>query len=222
MTLSSCCGECRGDCSILVFRRCVADRRLSGVEQNFSARYSRKGKCEKAQYFAISHDRGPGTKRVVTAKPSSLDATPASTIVAARRANPATRRVVPNLASSTKPRGSELALFFLPHIHHCRPQSRLLALTGNSRGDCSMLVFRRCVADRRLSGVERNFSARYSRKGKCEKAQSFAISHDRGPGTKRVVTAKPSSLDATPASTIVAGWRANPARPSYCPESYIK
>src|ERR1700722_10770681 len=84
-------------------------------------------------------------------------------------------------------------------------------------GNSSILLFRRCVADRRLSGVERNFSARYSRERKCEKAQSFAISHDRGPGTKRVVTAKPSSLDATPASTIVAGRRANPARGALSP-----
>jgi hypothetical protein len=30
------------------------------VEQNFAACCSQKGKCEKAQYFAIFHDRGPG------------------------------------------------------------------------------------------------------------------------------------------------------------------
>src|ERR1700691_488581 len=93
-------------------------------------------------------------------------------------------------------------------LSYCACFLGLMRQSGNS----SILLFRRCVADRRLSGVERNFSARYSRKGKCEKAQSFAISHDRGPGTKRVVTAKPSSLDATPASTIAAGRRTNPAR----------
>jgi hypothetical protein len=161
--------------SYSVFRRCVADRRLSGAEQNLSARCSQKGKCEKTPYFAISHEPRRGTKSVVTAKPSSPDATPGDTIAAARPDEPDKRRVVLDWASSTKPRDSRLALFLLPHTSLLPSPCR----SGESRDDCSILVFRRCAADRRLSGVEQNFSARCSRKGKCEKAQYFAISHDR-------------------------------------------
>ena len=56
MTLSSCWGEC----SMLVFRRCVADGRLRCVEQNFSARCSRKGKWRESpvfRYFSRSRAR---------------------------------------------------------------------------------------------------------------------------------------------------------------------
>src|SRR5580700_11475583 len=102
-----------------------------------------------------------------------------------------------------------MALFFLPHTSPVTPP----CLTGGSRGDSSILVFRRCAADRRLSGVEQNFAACCSQKGKCVKAQYFAIFHDRGPGTKRVVTTTPCSLDATPGSTFAAARRTNPPRP---------
>lgn len=41
---------------------------------------------------------------------------------------------------------------------------------GDSRGNCSIQVFRRCVPGRRLSGAEQNFSGRCSWKGKREKS----------------------------------------------------
>ena len=107
-----------------VFRRCAADRRLSGVEQNFAACCSQKGKCVKAQYFAIFHDRGPGTKRVVTTTPCSLDATPGSTFAAARRTNPTSDALSLAEHRGLNPETAKWPCF------SCltRPRSRLLVL----------------------------------------------------------------------------------------------
>src|SRR5579862_9594441 len=41
-----------------VFRRCVADRLLSGAGQNFLGDCSQKGKCKKAKYFAVVLNSG--------------------------------------------------------------------------------------------------------------------------------------------------------------------
>jgi hypothetical protein len=97
-------------------RRRGAGRRLSGVEQNFSADCSRKGKCEKAQVFQCFVRSRPGRKRVVTAKPRSLDATPAQHNRGGSAHFSDNRCAVLTSASAPKPRSGRLPPFFLPDM----------------------------------------------------------------------------------------------------------
>jgi hypothetical protein len=86
------------------------------------------GKMRRSRVFRYFLGSRRGRKRVVTAKPSSLDATPAQHNREGSAHFPDNRCPVLNWASSTKRRGARLRPFFLPDMYNCRPQFRRHAL----------------------------------------------------------------------------------------------
>jgi len=192
--LSLSCGDSRGNCSIQVFRRCVPDRRLGGVEQSFPARCSWEGKRKKPS-ISLFLETAARHEECRDCQSQSPDATRAHHHRGGSAHFSDNRHAVLSWASSTKPGGGKFPQCFLPVMYDCPP---LLGLRGDSRGDSSIQVFRRCVPDRRLSGVEQNFSARCSWEGKRKKP-SISLFTEITARREERRDCQSQSPDATPA-----------------------
>jgi hypothetical protein len=192
-------------------QRCLCrDRRLSGVEQNFSGRYSRKGKCEKPSIslfakIAARHEES------CDCQTESLDATPAQHNPGGSAHFSDSRRAVLNWVSSTKLVGARLPLFFLPDIRLV-PQNFVSLPYGRQSGRFLPPGIPPMPAGPPIRGRGAELLRTLLPEGKVRKSQVFRYFLRSQPATKRVVTAKPSRWTPRQRSTITAAQHTNPGR----------